>query len=694
MINKNKSAGQNDAWFIAGLIFLVALMIAPNIDHIIQTNHILFKNLVAVIGVGLLLIYRLISHRHLPTILLHLSPARYALSAMLLLGCLSVFWSSNIDFTLSKLLLWFVATGLMVYSFGFRHSLVNFTPLVWGLFLTAVVVSAIGALQYLELFHGVVQLVPPASTFGNKNIANHVLVLLLPLGLFLLFNTTSKKQLALLALGLPIIFAYIFYTQTRSAWLSVGIELMAIIIYATINRQTLAQYWHKNKTYTMIAIIALTGILVNLSSTGWHSVLGVIDQRVSSIVQDSQSHGSGRFPIWQQALVMIEQKPILGSGLGTFANNIANQTYPVILVKETQRVHNDLLELGVELGLVAWLIFIAIIIALWHCIVLLMRHQQGINRLFYFIIFTALLGSSVNMLLSFAYQLILPMLLFVLYVSILIKGSDSHNPYQSTISFLLGKKTFYGLLVGLIVAFTLGLVIVISWIKSYDNINQYLTDLRQAKYSANLNQQPIIYNHYIPNTIKTMARQMKIGKVDIGVLKSYQAILVIYPHSQEALFELGNLYAKINKPLLSEQYFARLMALPPNTHQQIKIIDALLAHQQLTLALKFFKQFAQNVTSHKFAQPEVINLQTAQAIIRLAILLNRPKTEILAYYQQYGADLLNESIENNMIFYYVKNKDYLESVPHIYQMLKLDKNHINRPTYEQILKKYGQPIPN
>lgn len=74
-----------------------------------------------------------------------------------------------------------------------------------------------------------------------------------------------------------------------------------------------------------------------------------------------------------------------------------------------------------------WLLFILVLVFLSHYFYLLLKNTHHKHRLFYSWVFIALSGSWVNMLLSFPYQAITPMLVFGLYSALLIKGSDAFN---------------------------------------------------------------------------------------------------------------------------------------------------------------------------------------------------------------------------------------------------------------------------
>ena len=59
---------------------------------------------------------------------------------------------------------------------------------------------------------------------------------------------------------------------------------------------------------------------------------------------------------------MFVDSPIIGTGLGSFSQNLGNEGYATWVINNTFRVHNDLLELAVELGLIGILIFLSVVL--------------------------------------------------------------------------------------------------------------------------------------------------------------------------------------------------------------------------------------------------------------------------------------------------------------------------------------------
>ncbi len=79
-----------------------------------------------------------------------------------------------------------------------------------------------------------------------------------------------------------------------------------------------------------------------------------------SVLSDETKEETGRLQIWRDTWLLVEQFPILGTGLGAFS-----YAYPQVKSINVQakyyHAHNDYLELLTETGLVGFLILISLL---------------------------------------------------------------------------------------------------------------------------------------------------------------------------------------------------------------------------------------------------------------------------------------------------------------------------------------------
>ena len=149
---------------------------------------------------------------------------------------------------------------------------------------------------------------------------------------------------------------YIIFTESRAAWLSIFIKLLFVILYFITSRTKILQLidWNSNNRNASIFAVLMTLILIN---SNWYSFTDIA-LTIAATGGISDGASLQRFQIWQTALKMIYDAPFIGTGLGSYSQNLANEGYATWTINNTIRAHNDLLELAVELGLTGIIFFL------------------------------------------------------------------------------------------------------------------------------------------------------------------------------------------------------------------------------------------------------------------------------------------------------------------------------------------------
>ncbi|BBB23585.1 hypothetical protein CVFO_0270 [Isorropodon fossajaponicum endosymbiont JTNG4] len=93
-----------------------------------------------------------------------------SLLALFLLGIISLAYGVNLDFSISKLLLWLIVffAFMLVRTINSQPKILNFTAL--SLVSSSVLIALIGVSQHLFSYPMLQGSINPAATFGNKNL--------------------------------------------------------------------------------------------------------------------------------------------------------------------------------------------------------------------------------------------------------------------------------------------------------------------------------------------------------------------------------------------------------------------------------------------------------------------------------------------------------------------------------------------
>jgi len=420
--------------FSLGVLFISIAIVAPWFN-IYVSNHDLVKSFTAYIGSSIFMFALIYDKCLRPDISIKVNYLKITLFLLFAFGALSTLWSVNFDFTINKLLLWSIALFSFVLSLNLHLTHENLIKIAWILIFTASTIAIIGLLQRFFSPFSLTEAAWPASTFGNKNMAAQVIVLIFPLFAFLLVsNKVQSIKAWILLANLSIVLSYVLFTESRAVWLSITIELFLVFAYFIINKSTNNQWvsWDRSKTYASIAAVSLTVLILHLSPHGdgeFQNAFADVSQRVISTGTNIDSSSDQRFQIWDTALKMIESSPFIGTGLGSFAHNIANGGFATWTINNTMRAHNDLLELIVELGYIGLLIFCSVILAILFGVSTILKNTSDEIHFFFLVILISLIGSFVNLQFSFPYQMAIPILIFGFYTGLIAKYLDKvSNP--------------------------------------------------------------------------------------------------------------------------------------------------------------------------------------------------------------------------------------------------------------------------
>ena len=660
-------------------VLLIALAVAAPWFNLTISSPELVKSYIASFGISLLMFLSLYYKCNNSEVNLKINYIKLTLFLLFIFGTLSTLWSINFDFSVSKWLLWLIAAFSFVLALNLSIENNSLIKLSWGLIITAGVIAVIGILQYLLDPFNLAQNSAPASTFGNRNIAIQPIILILPLSIFLLLSkqVQNLKAWALIIIT-SLVIVYITYTTTRSAWLAVIIELLLIALYLITNRIKLREWidWNKNKGYATIFGILVILLLINLSPNSFSNnpILNnlfvdsseTIFSLTDSVSGQAITSTSLRYEIWQTALNMFYDSPFIGTGLGSYSQNLASEGYATWVINNTTHPHNDLLELVVELGLIGILIFITVAISLTIGIVKIIKNTSSDVNFFYYLLFVALAGSFVNMQFSSPYQMTFPLLLFGLYSGLIAKQVDNTvGPFKIIIFPLKAvyKKTILGIVTTLIV--------IIFYFTYYFWINTYnqLEKINISKDFTNIEiiETPI-YHGGMPGILYSLGgsyfnngRYKQSSKIDEQLLK-------IWPNHLDVLWRLAYAKHKLNQNTKALELATKLKKLEPKGLYYSYIAQMFIysSTQEISKLQQTFNEL--------LSQPEnflKLNADSYRFLLFFTLSsedLSQHAPIIYDKYKQYWGYLCE--VENNIAIHYFNLEQFKLSAQHAMEAIK------------------------
>jgi exopolysaccharide production protein ExoQ len=660
-------------------ILLAIISIASPWFNLTISNHEFVKSYYTFFGSGFLLIV-LIYLNLQRSLNIRLNLIKVSLTLLMILGLLSTLWTVNSDLTINKSLLWVVAL------FGFllatnlsldRRSLISFS---WGLILSAGIISIIGNLQFLFDPFTLTQASSPASTFGNKNIAIQPLILMFPVLFFLYISKDVQNiQVWLLSLFSPLIFTYIFYTSSRAAIISALFQLLMILFYFIFHKIKKSNWidWNKNKRNASIFGFLLLLLLMSLSPVDFSAA-------VDSTVDSAKDTSSYRYLIWNVAIDMIYDSPFIGSGLGSFSHNLADGGYSTWIINNTFRVHNDILELAVELGSLGIMLFLFVLLSIIYGVFNIISKTQNELQVFYFLIFVGLSGSFINLQVSFPYQMSMQTLLFGLYCGLI---SSKLDHIKSPIKLLSLNVSIQLKKIIIFVFFVLFLLTFyftyFNWIKTYNHLNK-------INISGEFNQLDVVETQIYHKDMQLILYNLGGQYFNNGRYTQSNAIdtqfLKYWPKHLDVLFRSA--YAK---HILGQNNDALQLS---NTLKEIEppgVYNSFVVQMFIYSSLNKIKKLEE--TFFELLSEDEDFLKLGERTYRYLIFFSLKSENLIEYTPKlYKAYLKNHSyfsceVTNNMAIYYFNLEHYIKSSEFVNKAYEINPTCLNQKLVQLLSEK-------
>ena len=250
--------------------------------------------------------------------------------------------------------------------------------LLWGIHAGAVVASLWTALQFWTDMTFFPQGPNPASTFVNRNFFAEFLVCTLPVSVWLLVKARNSSTVTLLAFTLGFNLVAMFMTGTRSAILALLALVVVIpVILVLYREQTSIRSWDAGKRILAAGVLLCTLIGLGLVSTGNPKLieenrvegrgLNALERgfaRAKSMTQTeeyTERSFSVRWVMWKATGRIIQQRPVTGVGAGAWEVDIPLYQDKGSQLETDYYVHNEILQLLAEYGLVGWIFLLLLL---------------------------------------------------------------------------------------------------------------------------------------------------------------------------------------------------------------------------------------------------------------------------------------------------------------------------------------------
>ena len=315
-------------------------------------------------------------------------------------------------------------------------------------FLTSFIISLYTLMQYYGYDPYLKGLPYLSSTIGQKNWISNYLSMIFPIIFSYFLLEKSKRKKITYFIVLSIVYATLMICQSRGIWIS--ISLTAIFAIYIIIKFNLLKIFQENKkwltllltTFLIITIIYSTDNPLNKSAI-------TVTERAISTFDEQDPSINTRLLMWRTTFEMIKDKPIFGSGIGTFRMNYLD--YQAQLLKENPNyikyytkageAHNEYLQIWVELGIIGLGLFLLIFYFIYH--VVFNFYERNKNSEDKLVILGLIAGITCFMIHSlFTFALHVPVLgtIFFIIVGLTMAYTEDYNVSENYVTDKIIKK--------------------------------------------------------------------------------------------------------------------------------------------------------------------------------------------------------------------------------------------------------------
>lgn len=582
----------------------------------------LFRGVYFQSGVLLITILWLFSLIKTPTISIHKIILPFIV--FLIWASLSLLWAENQYFAITNLTIWLQSLLLFFVSLQLFKTQKEIINLLNFIVISGVIVSIIGISQHLFDFNWITQATKPAGTFGNKNMAVHFLVLIIPINIGLFLNSQTKKQQLVLSFALSIISLYLVYANSRAGYLSFLIQTILFAVFIFRHKKLL------HKTHKILIVLALLlPLLINSFNKG-----GIdIQTRLDNITKTHENQLSNeRIPMWLNTLSMIKENPILGVGLGNwrvqyplYLDSIAND-WAVSENKMHRHTHNDWLEITSSLGIIGLLLLLWLVFTLGRFIKNLLKTTE-----IPFVIFglsMSFIGLLIDGAFSFPLKLVIaPMLIMVVFACLVVLEKNKQT-FKIHFIFIIS------LIVLFIVLFSMSIKSNLDKLKAqvyysnaliYQNNNAYQKMQKQALKAYQYNPDKMVHQLTLANAYLVNKNILEAQNLSILSLKSE-------PYNYALLTVLAKSYLTNNKTVEAQETLEKLAKIMKN-HSLVRQFLPKIYQQKIAGLIKNKKYFDAKKTYLKLLKIEKTAINYQNLAIIMFNYLNEKKQSVVFFKQ-------------------------------------------------------------
>ena len=254
-------------------------------------------------------------------------------------------------------------------------------------FIASFLVSLYTLFHYYGLVPYLKEFGPVISTIGQKNATSTYLALIFPLIFSYFLLEKNKNTKIFYYIILSIVYTTLMICQSRGIWISIGLTLI-IGIFIIFNFKLFETFKKNQKLLISLCFIFLIITIIYSTDNPLNRSAITVPERAISTLDEKDPSINTRFLMWNTTLNMIKDKPIFGSGIGTFKINYLD--YQAEFLNENpgyvkywvhaREPHNEYLQIWAELGIIGLGIFLSIFFLFYNLAINYLKKRYSIKN--------------------------------------------------------------------------------------------------------------------------------------------------------------------------------------------------------------------------------------------------------------------------------------------------------------------------
>ena len=355
-------------------------------------------------------------------------------------------------------------------------------------FLTSFLVSLYTLMQYYGYDPYLKGLPYLSSTIGQKNWISNYLAMIFPIIFSYFLLKKSGEKIAYFII-LSIVYATLMICQSRGIWIS--ISLTVILALYIIFKFKLFKIFQENKRWLILLLVSFLIITAIYSTDNPLNKSAItVPQRALSTLDEQDPSINTRLLMWRTTFEIIKDKPLFGSGIGTFRMNYLD--YQAQLLKENPNyikyygkageAHNEYLQMWAELGIIGLGLFLLIFYFIFHTVFnFYKRNKNGEDRLMILGLNMGITCFMIHSLFTFALHVPVLGAIFFIIVGLTMKYTEECNASENYVPEKMIKRINLSINPKIKIIFFLVLFIVMILLIDVLVIKPYVAEIYYSK---------------------------------------------------------------------------------------------------------------------------------------------------------------------------------------------------------------------